>query len=187
MKNDFLSQDELKELGLKSFGENVLISRDAKLFSCENISLGNNVRIDAFCILSGKITIGNYVHIAAGTYLYAGDAGIEMKDYSCLSSRCAAYAITDDYSGNYMTNSTVDDKYKNIIKGKLTIGKHSVIGTGSTILPGVQIGEGCSFGAMSLINKSTDAWGIYVGIPCKRIKERSKKLLELTDDLFEII
>lgn len=179
MRNDFLTKEELKALGLKAYGENVLISRDAKLFSCEKISLGNNVRIDAFCILSGEINIGNYVHIAAGTYLYAGDAGIEMQDYSCLSSRCAAYAITDDYSGNYMTNSTVDDKYKNIIKGKVIIGKHSVVGTGSTILPGVKIGEGCSFGAMSLINKSTEPWGIYVGIPCKRIKDRSNILLNL--------
>ena len=31
---------------------------------------------------------------------------------------------------------------------------------------------------MSLVNKSTEPWGIYVGIPAKRIKDRSKDLLK---------
>ncbi|WP_242838663.1 hypothetical protein [Lachnobacterium bovis] len=33
--------------------------------------------------------------------------------------------------------------------------------------------------ACPLVTKSLDEWGIYVGIPCKYKKERSKKLLEL--------
>jgi acetyltransferase-like isoleucine patch superfamily enzyme len=32
---------------------------------------------------------------------------------------------------------------------------------------------------MSLIRSSTEPWGIYVGSPAKRIKNRSKDLLEL--------
>jgi acetyltransferase-like isoleucine patch superfamily enzyme len=32
---------------------------------------------------------------------------------------------------------------------------------------------------MSMVTKSTDPWGMYVGIPAKRVKERRKELLEL--------
>jgi len=53
--NSFYTEDELKEIGLKSYGHNVLISRKANLYSVSEISIGNNVRIDDFCILSGKI------------------------------------------------------------------------------------------------------------------------------------
>lgn len=177
MNNSFYSYEELKELGLKSFGNNVLISRKASLYSPEKISVGNNVRIDDFSLLSGKICIGNNVHISAGCYLFAGDAGIVFEDYSCISSRSAVYAVTDDYLGNYFVNPMVKENFRNVISKRVVIGKYSVVGTGSTVLPGVEIGEGCSFGAMSLINKNTDPWGIYVGIPCKKKSERSKEML----------
>jgi galactoside O-acetyltransferase len=36
---------------------------------------------------------------------------------------------------------------------------------------------------MSLLTKSLDSWGIYAGIPCKRIKERKKNILKLKEDL----
>jgi len=47
------------------------------------------------------------------------------------------------------------------------------------VLPGVVLGEGTSVGALSMITKSTEAWSIYFGAPAKRIKLRSKELLEL--------
>jgi galactoside O-acetyltransferase len=78
-----------------------------------------------------------------------------------------------------MTNPTIPDLYKKIRSGKVVIKKHSLIGSTSVVLPGIEIGEGCSFGAFSFINKSTDPWGIYAGIPIKRIKERKKDLLRL--------
>ena len=61
----------------------------------------------------------------------------------------------------------------------LFIGKHSIVGAGSMIMPGVTLAEGTSVGAMSLIRKSTEAWSIYVGNPAKKIKDRSKDLLIL--------
>ena len=45
------------------------------------------------------------------------------------------------------------------------------------------MGEGCSFGAMCLINKSTEPWGIYVGAPARRVKERKRDLVEMAKKL----
>ncbi|MDR2409353.1 MAG: acyltransferase, partial [Bacteroidales bacterium] len=53
--NSFFSKEELKDIGFKSVGDNVLISRKASFYSVSNISIGSNVRIDDFCILSGNI------------------------------------------------------------------------------------------------------------------------------------
>lgn len=47
------------------------------------------------------------------------------------------------------------------------------------MFPGVTIDEGCSIGAMSLVIKSTNSWGIYFGTPAIRRSERSKNLLAL--------
>lgn len=174
----FFSIEELKELGFKGVGKDVLVSRKASFYGIHNISIGNNVRIDDFCILSGKIEIGNYVHIAAYCALFGGDSGIELYDFSGISSRSVIYAESDDYTGKAMTNPTVPEDYRLVQGGKVVLEKHALIGTGCTILPGVTIGEGASVGSMSLINKSLDSWGMYVGIPCKFIKCRSKQLLD---------
>ena len=175
----FYSYDELKTIGFKNIGSNVLISRHACIYGAENISIGNNVRIDDFCILSGKIKLENNIHISAYSSLFAGDYGITMEDYTTLSSRCVIYAITDDYSGSYMTNPMVPDNCRNVIGGPVILEKYVIVGTGSTILPNVTLNEGVAVGSMSLVNKSLNSWGIYVGIPCRRVKDRSKDLLQL--------
>jgi galactoside O-acetyltransferase len=175
---DFYTAEELKELGLKSYGHNVLLSKKASLYGINNIEIGNNVRIDDFCILSGSIKLGNNIHIAAYTLLGAGSYGIELEDFAGLSSRCAVYAQSDDYTGYSLANSTISEKYKKVSGGKVLLKRHVIIGTGTTILPNVTIGEGSSVGAMSLVNKSLGEWGIYFGIPCRKINNRSKVLLE---------
>lgn len=177
--NSFYSNDELCDLGLRHFGDNVLISRKASIYSPEKIYIGNNVRIDDFCILSGNITIGNYVHIAAYTALFGGDKGIFMDDYSNISSRVSIYSLSDDYSGETMTNPMIPEKYKNVRSETVIIQKHVIIGAGCVVLPGITLKEGSSFGAMSLINNSSEKWSINVGIPAKKIRERSQNLLNL--------
>lgn len=178
-KTTLLTKVEIEQMGFLSVGEDVRISRKASFYGADHMRIGDHVRIDDFCILSGKIDIGNYIHIAAGTYLYGGQAGITLHDFANLSSRICIYAVSDDYSGETMTNPLIPDQYKHIEEGSVDIGRHVIIGTGSTVLPGVTIGEGCAFGAYSLIKANCSPWGIYVGIPCKRSKERSKNLLEL--------
>ena len=44
------------------------------------------------------------------------------------------------------------------------------------------LAEGTSVGAMSLVLKSTEPWGVYVGNPVKRLKDRKKDLLELEQE-----
>lgn len=184
--NTFYSEDELKTLGLKAYGDNVLISRNALIYNPGKLEIGSNVRIDDFTTISGNVKLGSYIHIAQFCGLYGGDAGIEMHDFAGLSSRVVIYATSNDYSGNSMTNPMVPEKYKLTDKNaKVILGKHVIVGCVSVILPGVEVGEGCAVGAMTLCNKTMEPWGIYAGVPGKRVKERSKKLLELEAQMMQ--
>lgn len=180
----FYAEEELKKLGLKKYGSEVRISRNAVLYHPGLLEIGNHVRIDDFATISGRAKLGDYVHIAQFCGLYGGTEGIVMDDFSGLSSRVVIYATSNDYSGESLTNPTVPVKYKAADKNAaVQLGKHAIIGTGSVILPGVTVGEGSSVGALSLCAKDLAPWGVYAGSPAKRLKDRSRKLLDLEKEL----
>ena len=182
MYNSFYSLSELNKIGFKKVGENVLISKKVSIYSPQDMSIGNNVRIDDFCILSGKLELANYIHIACYTALFGGDKGIFIGSYSTLSSRVSVYAKSDDYSGEFMTSPMIPNCYTNVISSEVIIADFVIIGSGCVILPGTNIKEGVACGSLSLINKNLEPWSINVGIPARKIKDRSKKLLQLKDE-----
>ena len=53
----YYDEKELKKLGLKKIGNNVKLSKFAQIYDPKNISIGDNVRIDDFCVLIGNIEI----------------------------------------------------------------------------------------------------------------------------------
>lgn len=178
-----LTSEQIKLIGFISVGENVLISDKASFYGVESISIGNNVRIDDFCVLAagvGGIKIGNYVHIAVGSSLI-GAGEIKLEDFSGLSSRVSIYSSSDDYSGACLTNPTVPDEYKNVRVASVSLGRHVIVGSGSVILPGVVLEDGVAVGALSLVNKSCSAFGVYAGNPAKKIKERKRDILDLEE------
>lgn len=183
----FLTEKQLTEVGLAKFGKNVLISDKASIYNAKNISIGNNVRIDDFCVLSageGGIEVGNFIHIAAFCSII-GQGKITFNDFSGLSSRVNIYSSSDDYSGKFMTNPMVPSEFTNVTHAPVKIGKHVIIGSGSVVLPGVVLEEGVAVGALSLVTKKCSAFGIYVGNPAKRIKERKKELLVFEQQLID--
>jgi acetyltransferase-like isoleucine patch superfamily enzyme len=178
MGNSFYSGEELLTIGLKTIGKNVLISRFARFYSPDKIEIGNNVRIDDFCILSGEIKLRNYIHISAYSALY-GKYGIEMEDFSGLSPRCTIFSSTDDFSGDFYIGPMIDQKYTNVYGGIVRIGKYSQLGCNCVVLPGVTIFEGVAVGAMSLVTEDLHSWKIYRGIPATYLKDRGTGLLKL--------
>lgn len=180
--NTFYTEKELQELGIKSFGKNVFIGRSALLYSPENLEIGHDVRIDDFCVLSGKIRLGNYIHISHFCGLYGGNQGIIMEDFSGLSSKVTIYGVSDDYSGKSMTNPMIPSKYKpENIEKEVLIKRHGIVGAGSILFPGVIIEEGSCVGSMSLCTESTKPWSVNVGIPARKIKDRDRDLLVLEE------
>lgn len=183
----FYSDNELSEIGLAKFGVNVLISNKTSIYNPSKISIGNNVRIDDFSVLSageGGIEIGNYVHIAVFCSLM-GTGNIFLSDFCGLSSRVSIYSSNDDYSGEHLTNPTVPSQFTGVQHADVYLGKHAIVGSGSVILPGVTVEEGVSIAALSFVSKNCTSFGIYYG--SRRIGERKKNLLELEKQLLKCI
>lgn len=179
----FYSTEELRGMGFMSVGRDVQISRKASLHGCSRISIGNYSRVDDFCVLSagsGGIWIGARVHIALMCSL-VGDARIELRDFSGLSSRVSIYSSSDDYSGASLTNPTVPAEFKSVESAPVTLGEHVIIGSGTVVLPGTEMGEGAAVGALSLARGVMEPFKIYSGVPARAIKARRKDLLSLAE------
>ena len=181
----YLSYKELKSFNFKVLGKNVRISEKASIYNPTKISSHDNVRVDDFCILSageGGISLGKYVHVACYSSLI-GKEPIILEDFSGISGRVSIYSSNDDYSGNCLCHPTVPEKYRNVHHGKVVLKRHSIVGAGSIVLPGVEIGVGVVVGSLSLVKEDCEDFGVYIGCPAKRVKWREKKLLELEEEV----
>jgi len=175
----YLSKEELHKLEFAYLGNDVKISSQASLDKPHLMSIGHRSRIDDFCTVSGYVNIGSNVHIAVHSSITASLDEIVLSDFSGLAFSCHVFSSSDDYSGESLTNPTIPVEYKSVKSSPVFMGRHVILGAGTIVFPGTMIGEGCSFGAGSVVNKNAEPWGVYVGIPARRIRERSQKLLEL--------
>jgi galactoside O-acetyltransferase len=177
----WLTHEQIKTMGFSEFGENIFLSDKASYHNCKNIRIGNNVRIDDFCVLSagdGGVDIGDYIHVAVYSSLI-GAGHISLADYCNISSRVSIYSSSDDFSGAAMTNPMVPSVFTNVRHASVAIGRHVIIGSGSLLLPGVTLEEGVAVGALSLVKNDCKAFGIYTGVPAKRKGERKRDILEV--------
>lgn len=182
----YFTENELTAAGFKSMGRNVRIARNCTIVGTENIELGHNVRIDGYVSLiaagPGSLRIGSCIHIGSYSFLSAAE-GIVIENFCNLSQAVRIYSRSDDYSGIHMTNPTIPRRFTGVTRGPVHLGKHVIIGSGSVVMPAVDIQEGSAIGALSFVKESLGPWAIYAGCPARRIKARSRRLLELEAEL----
>lgn len=182
MRQGFYDEKELASLGLGRFGDNVLISRKCSIYSAAQIFIGSNVRVDDFCILSGKIEMGSYVHISAGVKIYASE-GCVMGNFCGISANSTIYTAVDDFSGDHMISPMVPDHLRFVKKGSVVLEDFVQLAPYTQVMPGVVLQEGAVTGAFSFVNKSLGPWSINFGVPCRYKKERSSKCKNLSRDI----
>lgn len=182
----FFSIKELVDMGitLPKKPSNIKISKKASLYNAHLMRLGDNIRIDDFCILSGNIKIGSFIHIGAFCALYGGnkvskDTGIVIENFCTLSPKAMIFASSDDFSGEFLISPIVSSDFSNVTNAKVLLKEHTSICANAIILPGVVCEVGSVLGAMSLLKNNTESFSIYTGIPAFKVKNRSKKLLKL--------
>lgn len=182
----FYSQSELEDLGLAYVGKSVRLSRRASLYGESRIAIGENSRIDDFCVLSagsGGIEIGAHVHLGVMVSLI-GRGKIQIGDLSTLSGRVSVYSSSDDYSGSHMTNPTVPVHLTCVDHSDVVIGQHVIVGTASVLLPGAIVEDGVAVGAMSLVKGRLSANSIYAGVPAKFVKSRQTEMYDLEKRMY---
>ena len=99
------------------------------------------------------LKLGNKTDIGAFTYINA-KYGVIIDDDVQIGSHCSLYTI-----------STIDST-----SGKVVLKNNCKLGSHSTVLPGVTIGENSIIGAHSLVNSNIPPNVIAVGVPAKVIK-----------------
>lgn len=172
----FYTQEELKAFNFASLGENILISRLARIYGAQNISIGNNVRIDDFVILSGKVEIGSFVHLGAFSSITGGKVGVKIGDFCGMSSQSKIFATTDDFINGYLIGPCVPFESRNVIEKQVVLVRHCHIGSHSLVLPGSYFTIGACLGPMSLnMGRKLKEWSYYQGNPAKKIYNINKK------------
>lgn len=156
------------------------ISPHARIYG--NVKMGENVRIDDGCILTGDIEIGNHVHIGPYSVL-SGKSGIKIGNYSGFSAFATVHSESDDYSGRSMFLPNIPDQYKPFKKrGEIVIGDGVILGVRVSVLPGVTIHDGVSVGAFSLVKDDCEANTIYAGIPARPVGKRLEEFWRLVGE-----
>lgn len=110
-----------------------------------------------------------------------GALGIEFEDYTGISAHSVVYSAMDDFGGDYLVGSIHPDSQTNVTGGKVLIRRFSQIGVNCVVFPNLSLGEGVAVGACTLVNRSIEEWGIYAGIPARRLKNRNKGMLKFDE------
>ena len=165
------------EYKFKRIGKNVQIGKNVYFRYPELVEIGNNVIVDEFCYFTTKVLIGDYVHISPHCSIIGGkNSTFEIQNFAGLSAGCRIICGSDSYLGDGMTNPTIPNQYRaKVTFTTVKIEEHAVLGTNCVVHPGITIGKGAAIGSMSLITKNLEEWGIYIGIPAKKIKIREKE------------
>ena len=95
-----------------------------KIIGLENIEFGKNIIIDDLVLIYAKkrIKIGNHVHIACFSSITGGEEFV-IEDFSAISQGCRILTGTDDFKDWGFGNSTIEEKYRNVTRASIYIGK----------------------------------------------------------------
>jgi len=169
MNSELLTKNELSKINFKKIGSNIKISKNVTIIGAKNISIGSNVRIDDYTIISaleGKLNIGSNVHIGGQSYFGCGGE-VQIGNNIHISQGVKVYSKVDNYL-------EYDDEPSVILK-KVLIKDKVIIGSGTVIVGNVTINEGTTIGALSFVKKNLNSWSIYGGNPLSFIKARKKR------------
>lgn len=175
----YFVSDQLRQFGFARVGENCAVARNCTIIGLENITLGDEVRVDGYTSLiaaRGSLRIGSHVHICSGCVIGAR-GGVELGDFSSLSHGVKLLSATDDFSGARMTNSTLPTSVLGVTTAPIRVGPYAPIGTGALLLPGADVGEGAAVHALSVVVGALPAWTLCGGNPAKPLRPRSQGLL----------
>ncbi len=140
-----------------TIGQGAVLYGRTEMRRPHRIQIGDGTIVGDSCVLDGRkgLSIGKHVNISSEARIWT-----EQHD------------LNDPSFGTETAS------------GPVVIGDRAWISSRSTILPRTTIGEGCVIAAGAVVTKSTEPYGVYAGIPAKKIAERRKDLQYQFDGKF---
>ena len=141
-------------------GQDVKLSKFINLYGCE---VGDETKIGAFVEIQKNASVGKRCKISSHTFVCEG---VTIEDNVFIGH--GVMFINDSYprattGGNLQTEA--DWKVERTV-----VKKGASIGSGSTILSNLSIGENAIVGAGSVVTKDVPANSIVVGNPAKVLR-----------------
>jgi len=153
-------------------GAGVEIFEPVVLLKPGAIFLQNQIWISEFSFVNGGagLYVGNYVHIANHSSIVGGGFCV-LEDFSGLSAGCRIITGSGQIEGG-LANPNVPSPYGRTERSEVWIERHALLYTNVVVHPGVRVGEGAVVGSGSVVTRDLDPWGVYVGSPARRIRDR---------------
>ena len=123
----------------------------------QGAQIGEKCNICSHCFIENDVKIGNHVTIKCGVQVWDG---IELEDNVMIGSNVTFTNDKYPRSGN---------KEWTLLKTRVC--KGATVGAGSTLLPGITIGEGAMIGAGSVVTKDVPAGELWLGNPARFVKK----------------
>ncbi len=148
-------------------GENVRLSKFINLYGC---AVGANTKIGAFVEIQKNATVGQNCKISSHTFICEG---VTIEDDVFVGH--SVTFINDSYprattpGGGLQTEKDWKVEPTHVKKG-------ASIGSGSTILSNVTIGENALIGAGSVVTRDVPANAIMAGNPAKILRYIQKEI-----------
>ena len=154
-------------------GKAVKLSRFINLYGCE---IGDETKIGAFVEVQKNAKIGKRCKISSHTFICEG---VTIEDNVFIGHSVTfindAYPRATNRDGSLQTD-------KDWRVDPTLVKKGASIGSGSTILCNVTIGENAIVGAGSVVTKDVPANTIVVGTPARVLRSLDQKILEVFTD-----
>jgi acetyltransferase-like isoleucine patch superfamily enzyme len=142
-------------------GENVRLSKFINLYGCE---VGANTKIGAFVEIQKNATVGKNCKISSHTFICEG---VAIEDNVFIGH--SVTFINDSYPRATSANGELQTESDWKVERTL-VKKGASIGSGSTVLSNVTIGENALVGAGSVVTRDVPANAIVAGNPAKVLR-----------------
>ena len=176
---------------LISVGDDVRIATGFYCQGSPRISLGSRVTMQPWCFLTGSgsvqvdddvdfgprtffstggeggvIRVGSHSHCAPGCVLYGG-GGLTIGEYCNIAAHVVLATVQHDPARHEVPMATAPSQ-----AGPITVERDVWIGANATIMMDTFVAEGCIVGANAALTRSTEPYGLYGGVPARRIRDR---------------
>jgi acetyltransferase-like isoleucine patch superfamily enzyme len=157
-----------------------IVSANSRIRHSENFIIGEDSIVDDYCYFSTRVRIGRCTHIASGCCVAGGsDMEFEIGDFCSLSSGVKIWCTSDDFVNDLVTiiPPDVEQVKRCVIRGNVSFGHYTAVGSNSVVMPDNHIPEGTVLGALSFAPAQFEfrPWCVYAGIPVRFIRPRNRE------------
>jgi acetyltransferase-like isoleucine patch superfamily enzyme len=156
------AMNALQKLEHVKLGKNAIIRDFVNLYGC---AIGDNCRIGTFVEIQKNVQLGNNIKISSHTFICEG---VTIEDDVFIGHNVCF--INDKYPRATNSNGELQTEadWKLVTT---TVKRGAAIGSGSTILCGVVIGENAMIGAGSVVVRNVPPNTVVAGNPARMIRE----------------